>query len=169
MTHTIQDGLHKKSLLKGKLGRRGCRLSTGILCVGLRSLTLAFPPPNICRVSLPSVCQSDAKSPAMLLGTPSGEQMGIPKPVLHFPPHPAPHLSGNYTTTSKASPTYQYIQFGIRVISSAKWGHKYSSLKYTFLRNDQNILLLQNLFTWPLPCLLLPYSNFFLRYNICIQ
>ena len=72
--------------------------------------------------------------------------MGIPKLGLHFLPCPAPHLSGNYTTTSKASPTYQYIEFGVRLISSVKWGHKNSSLKYTFLRNDQNLLLLQNPF-----------------------
>ena len=90
--------------------------------------------------------QAEAKSPLMLLGTPSGKQMGIPKLGLHFLPCPAPHLSGNYTTTSKASPTYQYIEFGVRLISSVKWGHKNSSLKYTFLRNDQNLLLLQNPF-----------------------
>ena len=117
---------------------------TEILCVGLMSLTLAISPQSICRASLPSVCQSDAKSPAMFLGTPSGEQMRIPKLVLHFPPHSAPHLSGNYATTSKASPTYQYIQFGIRLISSVKWRQKNSSLKQTLLRNDQNILFLQN-------------------------
>ena len=82
----------------------------------------------------------------MLLGTPRGKQMGIPKLGLHFLPRPAPHPSGNCITTSKASPTYQYIEFGVRLISSVKWGHKNSSLKYTLLRNDQNLLLLQNSF-----------------------
>lgn len=95
--------------------------------------------PSECSQGFPPICVSLMPNPVMLLGTPSGEQMGIPKLVLHFPAHPAPHLCRNYTITSKASPTYQYIQFGIRLIASIKWGGlKNSSVMYMLLRNNQN-------------------------------
>lgn len=134
------------------------------VCMGLRSLTLAFFFALTAFSVLPSfhLCVSLIPNPIKLLGIPSGEQMGIPKLVLHFPPHPALHLSGSYTMTSKTSPSYQYIQFSTRLISSVKWGHKNFSLMSMLLRNNQNIPPLQNQFNVHdhFVSLFLPYYNF---------